>query len=171
MKRPSKSEYAAYYHTYVETVPEGDIIKIMKKQCDQINKSLGKVSKKNSLHRYAPDKWSVREVVGHMIDTERVFAYRTLRFARNDENDLPGFDENEYIRQSNYAEVNLKELVEEFCALRHSNLIMFKNFPEEFTLRTGRANGNRFTVRAMAYIMCGHVNHHLHMLKERYGIK
>ncbi|MFA7227563.1 MAG: DinB family protein [Melioribacteraceae bacterium] len=168
MKRPGKSEYAAYYHTYVEAVPEGEIIKIMKKQCDQIKKLLGTVSKKDSLFRYAPGKWCVREVVGHIIDTERVFAYRTLRFARNDKNDLPGFDENEYIHQSNYCDVGLDELIEEFCTLRYSNIIMFKNFSEEFTLRKGTANGNSFTVRAMAYIMCGHVNHHLKVLKEKY---
>jgi hypothetical protein len=154
----------------VEAVPEGEIIKIMKKQNDQIRKLLGTVTKKNSLFRYSPDKWCVREVVGHMIDTERVFAYRTLRFARNDKNDLPGFDENEYIHQSNYTEVGLNELTEEFCALRESNIIMFRNFPEEFTMRRGTANGNSFTVRAMAYIMCGHVNHHLKVLKERYRI-
>jgi len=168
MKRPNKDEYAAYYHTYVDKVPEGEIIKILKKQTDQIKKMLKDVSKKESLFRYAPDKWSVRELVGHIIDTERVFAYRTLRFARNDKNDLPGFDENEYIRQSNYNDVKLKELVEEFCALRKSNILMFKNFPDDVGLRKGTANGNSFTVRAMAFIMAGHVNHHLSVLKERY---
>lgn len=170
MKRPTIHEYAAFYNTYVEMVPKGDIIKIMKKQCDQIKKLLSDVSPKKSLFRYAPGKWCIREVLGHMIDTERVFAYRALRFARNDKNDLPGFDENEYIRQSNYSEVKLKELIEEFCSMRHSNIIMFKNFPDDFEMRKGTANGNSFTVRAMAYIMTGHVNHHLNVLKEKYII-
>jgi uncharacterized membrane protein YgaE (UPF0421/DUF939 family) len=168
MQRPNKDEYAAYYHTYVEKVPDGDIIKILKKQNDQIKKLLKNISKKRSLFRYAPDKWSVREVLGHMIDTERIFAYRALRFARNDVNDLPGFDENEYARQSNYNDIKLKELIEEFIAIRKSNIIMLKNFSDEVELRKGTANGNSFTVRAMAYIMAGHVNHHLNIIKERY---
>jgi hypothetical protein len=168
MKHPQKDEYPAYYHTYVDTVPDGDIIKILKKQSDQIYKLLQNVSKKISLFRYSPGKWSVREIIGHMIDTERIFAYRALRFARNDQNDLPGFDENEYVRQSIYNDIKLKELVDEFCALRKSNTMMFKNFSDEITQRKGRANGNSFTVRAMAYIMAGHVNHHLGIIKERY---
>ena len=168
MKHPQKDEYAAYYHTYVDKVPNGDIIKILKRQSDQIKKLLKNVSKKRALFRYSSGKWSVREIIGHMIDTERVFAYRALRFARNDQNDLPGFDENEYVRQSNYNDIKLKELVDEFCALRKSNAMMFKNFSDEITLRKGRANSNSFTVRAMAYIMAGHVNHHLGIIKERY---
>lgn len=168
MRRPKKEEYAAYYHTYVDTVPDGDIIKILNKQNDQIKKLLANTSKKKSLFRYTPGKWNVREIIGHMIDTERVFAYRALRFARNDQTDLPGFDENEYIRHSNYTDIKLKELVDEFCALRKSNAIMFKNFSDEITMRSGRANGNSFTVRAMAYITVGHVNHHLGIIKERY---
>lgn len=168
MKHPQKDEYAAYYHTYVDKVPNGDIIKTLKKQSNQIYKLFKNVSKKESFFRYSPGKWSVREIMGHMIDTERVFAYRALRFARNDQNDLPGFDENEYVRQSNYNDIKLSELVEEFCALRRSNTMMFKNFSDEITLRKGRANGNQFTVRALAYIMAGHVNHHLGIIKERY---
>lgn len=168
MKHPHKEEYATYYHTYVDKVPNGDIIKILQKQIDQIKKLLKNVSKKKSLFRYSPDKWSVREILGHIIDTERVFAYRALRFARNDQNDLPGFDENEYVRQSNYNEIKLKELVDEFCALRKSNIIMFKNFSDEVSLRRGSANGNSFTVRAMPYIMAGHVNHHLGIIKDKY---
>jgi hypothetical protein len=103
-----------------------------------------------------------------MVDTERIFAYRALRFARSEQKDLPGFDENEYIRQSNYHEIKLTDLVDEFCALRKSNLLMLKNFSDEVELRKGTANGNSFTVRAMAYIMAGHVNHHLNVIKERY---
>ncbi|PKL82869.1 MAG: hypothetical protein CVV24_07880 [Ignavibacteriae bacterium HGW-Ignavibacteriae-3] len=170
MKRPNRHEYAAYYHSYVDLVPHGDVLKIMKQQRDQFKKILSKVSSKKSLFRYAPGKWCIREVIGHIIDAERVFSYRALRFARNDKSDLPGFDENEYIRQSNYSGIKLKELIEEFCSLRSSNIIMFKNFSEDFGLRTGTANGNSFTVRAMAYIMTGHVNHHLKVLKDKYEL-
>ncbi len=168
MKHPQKDEYAAYYHTYVDKVPDGDIIKILQKQSGQIIKLLKNVSKKKSLFRYSPEKWSVREIIGHIIDTERVLSYRALRFARNDQNDLPGFDENAYVRQSNYNDIKLGDLVEEFCAIRKSNVMMFKNFSDEVSLRKGRANSNPFTVRAMAYIIAGHCNHHLEIIKGRY---
>jgi len=168
MKQPKKEEYAAYYHTYVDKVPEGEIVKILKSQSDRMKRLLKNVSKKKSLYRYAPGKWSVREIIGHLIDSERVMAYRAMRFARNDQTDLPGFDENDYVRHSNYNEIKLKDLVDEFCALRKSTSIMFKNFTDEISLRGGRANGNSFTVRSMAYIMAGHVNHHLGIIKERY---
>jgi len=168
MKPPKKEEYAAYYHTYVDKVPEGEIVKILKGQSDRMKKLLLNVSKKKSLFRYSPEKWNIREIIGHLIDSERVMAYRALRFARNDQTDLPGFDENDYVRHSNYNDIKLNDLVEEFCALRKSSSIMFKNFTDEISLRSGRANGNSFTVRAMAYIMAGHVNHHLEIIKERY---
>ncbi|MEW6701774.1 MAG: DinB family protein [Bacteroidota bacterium] len=168
MQQPNKDEYAAYYQTYVEKVPEGNIIKILKKQTNEVKKLFKNVSKKKSLFRYSPEKWSVREVLGHIIDTERIFAYRALRFARSEQKDLPAFDENEYIRQSNYHVIKLANLVDEFCALRKSNLLMLKNFSDEMWLRKGTANNNSFTVRAMAYIMAGHVNHHLNVLREKY---
>jgi len=168
MKRPNRDEYASYYHTYVETVPDGDIIKTLHKQIAEMGKLFKNVSKKQSLFRYAPEKWSVREVLGHIIDAERIFSYRTLCFARNDMKEFHGFDENEYISKSNYNEIKLSELIDEFSELRNSNVIMFRNFSDEMWLRTGRANNNSFTVRAMAYIMVGHVNHHIGVLKDRY---
>jgi hypothetical protein len=168
MKKPNKDEYALFYHTYVEKVPDGDIIKTLSKQTLQIKNLLKNVSKKKSMHRYSPDKWSILEVTGHIIEIERVFSYRALRFARNDSQPLPGFDENSYIKQSNYNNVKLSDLIKEFCSLREANILMFKNTSEEMSLRQGIANGNKFTVRALAYIMAGHVNHHLKILKQRY---
>jgi hypothetical protein len=168
MKRPNKDEYALYYHTYIEKAPDGDVVKSMNKQISEVKRLFKNVSKKKSEFRYSPDKWSVKEVLGHILEAERVFSYRALRFAHNDNKDLHGFDENEYIRQANYNEIKLADLVEEFCALRASNVLMLKNFSEVMSLRTGTANGNKFSVRALAYIMYGHVNHHLKILKERY---
>jgi hypothetical protein len=168
MKKPNKDEYALFYHTYVEKTPDGDIVKSMNKQITEVKRIFKNVSKKQSEYRYSPDKWSVKEVLGHIIEAERVLSYRMLRFARNDGKDLHGFDENEYIRQANYSEIKLADLVEEFCALRASNVMMLKNFSEAMSLRTGTANGNKFSVRALAYVMYGHVNHHLKILKERY---
>ena len=168
MKRPYKDEYVLYYHTYIEKVPEGDVIKSMDKQIAEVKRLFKNITKKQSVFRYSPEKWSVKEVIGHILEAERVLAYRTLRFARNDNKDLHGFDENEYINQSNYNEIKLADLIEEFCALRTSNVLMFKNFTDEMSLRSGTANGNKFTVRALAYIMTGHVHHHLKILRERY---
>jgi len=168
MKKPYKDEYALYYHTYIEKVPDGDVIKSMKKQIAEVKRLFKNVTKKQSVFRYSPGKWSVKEVLGHILEAERIFAYRALRFARNDKKDLHGFDENEYIHQSNYNETKLAELVEEFCSLRTSNMLMFKNFSDEMCLRFGTINGNKLTVRALAYIMTGHVRHHLKILKERY---
>jgi len=168
MKKPYKDEYALYYHTYIEKVPDGDVVKSMKKQIVEVKRLFKNVTKKQSVFRYSPGKWSVKEVLGHILEAERIFAYRALRFARNDKKDLHGFDENEYIHQSNYNETKLADLVEEFCSLRTSNMLMFKNFSDEMCLRFGTINGNKLTVRALAYIMTGHVRHHLKILKERY---
>ncbi|TSA29335.1 MAG: DinB family protein [Ignavibacteriales bacterium] len=168
MKRPNKDEYALYYHTYIEKVPDGNIVKSMNKQIAEAKRLFKNVTKKQSEFRYSPEKWSVKEVLGHILEAERIFAYRALRFARNDNKDLHGFDENEYIHQSNYSEIKLADLVEEFCALRTSNMLMFKNFTDDMSLRTGTSNGNKLSVRALAYIMTGHAHHHLKILKERY---
>jgi len=168
MKRPNKDEYALYYHTYIEKVPDGDITKTLSKQITQVKNLFKNVSKKKSFYRYSPEKWSILEVLGHIIEAERVFSYRVLRFARNDNQALHGFDENNFIRQANYNAIKLTDLVKEFCALREANVLMLKNISDEMSLRQGMANGNKFTVRALAYIMAGHVNHHLKILKERY---
>ncbi len=167
MKKPYKDEYALYYHTYIEKVPDGDVVKSMKKQIVEVKRLFKNVTKKQSVFRYSPGKWSVKEVLGHILEAERIFAYRALRFARNDKKDLHGFDENEYIHQSNYNETKLADLVEEFCSLRTSNMLMFKNFSDEMCLRFGTINGNKLTVRALAYIMTWHVRNHLKTLKER----
>ena len=168
MKRPNKDEYALYYHTYIEKVPDGDVVKSMKNQIAEVKRLFKNVTKKQSEFRYSSGKWSVKEVLGHILEAERIFAYRALRFARNDNKDLHGFNENDYIHQANYNELKLADLVDEFCALRTANILMFKNFTDGMSLRVGTANGNKFSVRALAYTMTGHVNHHLKILKERY---
>ncbi len=169
MERPSKEEYAEYYHRYIELVPTKKILELFNDQIDEMRSLLEIFSEEKSLYRYSPEKWSVKEVVGHINEAERIFSYRALRFARNDKKDLPGYDHDEYIRQSNYDNIKLADLADEFCALRKSNILLFKNFSEEMQLRKGTANNNTITVRALAYVMAGHVNHHLNVLKEKYA--
>ncbi len=168
MKRPSQEEYKPYYGKYIDLVPEGDIIKILKKQIKDVEKLCKEISPKKSLFRYMPEKWSIREVIGHIIDTERVMAYRALSIARKGQNNLPGFDQDEYIRSSNFNDIKLKDIVDEFCAVRTSNIFMLSSLSEEATEREGIANNNPVTVRALAYIMAGHVTHHLNVIKEKY---
>jgi hypothetical protein len=168
MKRPNRKEYKPYYERYIGLVPEGDIIKILKKQIKDFEKLCKGISPKKALYRYAPEKWTVKEVIGHIIDTERVMAYRALSFARNGQNNLPGFDQDEYIRSSNFNNVKMNDLIDEFCAVRKSNIFMLNALTEVETKRSGLANNNQVSVRALAYIMAGHALHHINVIKEKY---
>lgn len=168
MKRPGQEEYKPYYERYIGLVPEGDIIKILKKQIKEFENLCKSISPKKSLYSYAPGKWTVREVIGHIIDTERVMAYRALSFARNGHNDLPGFDQDEFARSSNYNDIRFKDIIEEFNAVRTASIYFFEGLSEEAAERSGVANNNPVTVRALAYIMAGHVIHHIKVIKEKY---
>lgn len=168
MQRPNQDEYAPYYHQYIKDVSQIDIIEYLAQQLDEAVKLFSGISESKSSFRYAEDKWSIKEVLGHIMDAERIFAYRALCISRNDKNNLPGFDENDFIRNSNYSALLTKDILEEFAALRQSNLKMFKNFSEEMWTRKGMANKNQVTVRAIAYILAGHALHHLNVLRERY---
>jgi hypothetical protein len=168
--KPPSSEYAAHYSRYVDLVRDGDVLGTL---ADQIGGTLGqlrKVSEADSLKRYAPGKWSVREAVGHMIDTERVFAYRALRFARNDRTNLPGFEQDDYVAAANFDRRPWANLLEEFAAVRASTLLMFRGLGEEAWTREGVANGNPMSVRAAAYVIAGHELHHMKVLREMYGV-
>jgi hypothetical protein len=168
--RPAPSEHVAYYSKYINLVPDGDLLSLLDKQSRQTTKLLGGISPKKSQFRYAPDKWSIREVVGHISDTERVFAYRALTFARADATPLPSFDENAWARTSNAGDRSLGDLVKEFEAVRASTLALFRGFADEQFAKSGTANNNPITVRAIAYIVAGHERHHVNLLKERYGV-
>lgn len=160
-------EYAPYYETYVRLVPEGEILGALEAQLDDMLFLLNSVAEEDSLFRHAPYTWSTREVVGHMSDSERVFGYRALRFARGDATPLPGFDEGAYARVADFDRVSLASLAEEFEAARRSNLQMFRNLGQEAWGRGGEANGSRVTVRALAYILVGHARHHTAILRKR----
>lgn len=168
MNRPEKNEYGEFYANYVALVEETDIIAALKNQPQDLQNLLAEVSEEKENFRYASGKWSVREVAGHLIDGERVFSYRALRISRGDQTPLAGFEENFYVAGSNFSEIKLAEALEEFSLLRRSNVLLFKNLTDEMWHRSGTASDALVSVRALAFIMVGHVRHHANVLRERY---
>lgn len=167
-RRPGKDEYLSFYQSYIQTVPEGDLIEIMRDNLETTLKLLWSVSEEKSTFRYADGKWTIRELLGHMIDAERVFSYRALRFSRNDQTDLQGFDENVFIANSNYNNRTFSSIINEFEHLRKANIILFSGLTEEMWEFIGTANKGVVSVRALGCIIIGHENHHIRILKERY---
>lgn len=168
MTRPDSTEYAPYFEKYISLVPEGDIVATLGKQIEGTLGLLRSLSEAQGDLRYAPGKWSVKEVIGHLVDTERIFAYRALRFARNDATPLPGFDENSYVDNASFGARSLADLADEFELVRKSNLYLFKNLDGESSARHGLSNNNEISVRALAYITAGHELHHAGILRSRY---
>lgn len=170
MKRPEKTEYAEFYAGYVSLVEETDVVSALQTQLTEIEILFAEMAAEKADFRYAPGKWSVRELLGHMIDGERIFSYRALRISRNDQTPLPGFEENSYVENSNFNERSIADLLEEFLYLRQANIIFFKNLDENAWSRIGTASNAQISVRALAFIMVGHVRHHVNILRERYSI-
>jgi len=168
--RPQAGEFAPYYQKYVDRVPAGDVLALLARQGDDTAALLGMVKESDAGRRYAPDKWSIREVVGHVADAERVFAYRALRFARGDEGALLSFDEKAFVAGGGFERRTLADLVTELRAVRQATLALLRGLDDAAFARTGTASGNRVTVRALAYIIAGHEAHHVAILKERYGV-
>ncbi|MFO0891630.1 MAG: DinB family protein [Isosphaeraceae bacterium] len=166
-ERPDGSEYAPFYAGYVKLVPEGDILATLEAQLGEMLVLLSSVSESESLVRHAPYTWSVREVVGHMTDAERVFGYRALRFSRSDATPLASFDENAYTQAGCFDRVPLADLVREFEVTRRSNLLLFRHLSPESWSRGGKASDNFVTVRALAHIIVGHARHHTEILRKR----
>jgi hypothetical protein len=169
MSRPEPNEHAEYYLRYISLVPDGDIVKTLASQLNATLTLLRGVTEKEGNTRHAPYTWSVKEVVGHLADAERVFGYRALRFARNDNTPLPGFEENDYVRNAHFDACALKGLVDEFEFVRRSSLAFFGNLGEEAWSRGGSANNSPVSVRAIAFIMAGHELHHTAILRKRLG--
>ena len=169
--RPNENEYASSFAGYVALVPEQEILSVLAHQTDALRKVVAGIPVEKELFRYAPGKWSVREVFGHMGDAERVFGYRAFSIARGEQAPLPGFDENAYVSCAEFDRHTLALLAGELFALRESNLMLFRSLDEWAWLRTGIANRNPISVRALAYISAGHIRHHLKILKERYGLE
>lgn len=170
LPRPASTEYAEYYHKYVSVVPDGDVIELLQQHGAETVTLLRGVSEEKSAFAYAPGKWTIREVMGHVMDAERVFTYRALHFARGDKTPLPSFEENAWAKVSGAASRRLEDLTDEYIAVRACTLALFRGFTRADFERTGIASDNRFTVSALAYITAGHERHHVRILRERYGI-
>ncbi|MBX3009383.1 MAG: DinB family protein [Melioribacteraceae bacterium] len=169
MKKPAQDEYSSFYSGYINSLPETDILKLIADQKTELIAISNNINEEKSKYRYAANKWSIRELIGHLIDCERIFSYRILRFSRGDlQNELPGFDENVYIAKSKYHETEFGKLVEELILLRSATVIQLQSLTEEEVNFWGVANKNKITVRALIYIIAGHTNHHISILKERY---
>jgi hypothetical protein len=168
--RPHPSEYDAYVEEYVSEVPEAEILPVLAAQPEEVRRALAAVGEERAGFRYAAGKWSIREVVGHLADAERLFAYRALCFARGDGQSLPGFDENGYVAEARFDRLPFGELIDEFGTLRQGTLHLLRHLPAEAWPRGGTANGRAITVRALAYVMAGHVRHHLKVLRDRYRV-
>lgn len=170
--RPDPSEYSSGTAGYVANVPENEdaVLGAMEKQRDETRKLLESVSEERAAYRYAPEKWSIRQIVGHIADCERVFAYRALAIARGEKQSLPGFDENVYMQNSNFDEKPLHDLIESYVIVRNASLNLFRQMSDAQWRRTGMANGKPTSTRALAYIALGHERHHVKILRERYGI-
>ena len=166
--RPQDTEVAPYYFTYINQVTGDDPIAAIENQLAESQALFARISEEKSQHRYAPDKWSIRQVLNHVTDTERAFAFRALWFARGFDSPLPSYDQNVAATGADADRISWAAHVEEFRRVRLSTISLFKNMPSHAWTRSGIASGNPFTVRALAYIIPGHVAHHITLLRERY---
>ena len=169
ISRPGSDEYAPHYGPYVALVPSEDLLTVLTDQAQATQRLLAGVSEERALYRYAPGKWSVKEVVGHVSDAERIFAYRALRFARGDRTPLPGFDEEAYAPAGRFDARPLGDLAAELDSVRKATVALFSGLDAEALVRRGPANNNEVSVRALAYVIAGHERHHMAILRERYG--
>jgi hypothetical protein len=165
---PEPTEYQPYYARYISLVPAADLAQTLDAQLAESLPMLRAIGEQKSLHRYAAGKWSIKEVLGHLIDAERIFTYRAPRFARNDQTPLPGFDQDPYVSAANFDARRWDDLVAEFEHVRRSSILFFGALTPEEMVRCGTASQNAITVRALGYIVAGHELHHMAILRDRY---
>jgi hypothetical protein len=168
--RPEPGEYAPYYDRYVSLVAGTDILGTLDAQRRKTLLLLSGRDDKDGEYRYAPGKWSAKEVLGHVCDTERIFAYRALRIARGDHTPIEGFEQDDYIKNGPFGRAPIEEIVEDYIAVRRASITLFRNLDEAAWGRRGVANNNEVSVRALAYIIAGHELHHLRILEEKYFV-
>ena len=168
MQRPDKTEYNEFYETYVSLVPEAEINSVFQKQLNQVNEIFQTISEEKSNFAYAEGKWTVKELVGHLIDGERMFGYRALRISRGDKTPIEGFEQNIYTENAPFNKYKFADLCREFELVRLSNISLFNHLKDNDWEKMGTASGNPVSVRAIIYIMTGHVRHHVNILRERY---
>jgi uncharacterized damage-inducible protein DinB len=167
--RPETSEYAEFYKNYIAGVPDGDVLAFLANQPGSYRQLLRGMSEEAAAAEPAPGKWSVKQVLGHICDAERVMSYRALRFSRGDETELQGFEQDDYVREANSNARSLGDLLDEFESVRKATVSLFRSLPPGSEMRRGKANKNPVTVRALAYIAAGHANHHYELLKKQRG--
>lgn len=168
MYQPFTNEYAPFYEGYIKLVSGQNIIRKLKNQLNEIDDFLAEIPVEKHEYAYEEGKWTVKQVIAHLIDTERIMAYRAMRFSRNDFTALPGFDQDSYVTNTNLEKISYNDLVDELLIMRQANLYFFKSLTEEDYKKKGIANENQVSVGALLFIMAGHVEHHFNILKERY---
>jgi hypothetical protein len=168
MAKPDASEYARYFGGYIDAAPDGDILDILSAQRKSFGDFLLAITEERAGYRYDEGKWSVKEVVGHIVDTERIFGARALAIARGERAPLPSYDQDEYVERANFDSRELAGLAREFDGLRRSHVELFGSFEDDAWASRGVAGGNELTVRAIAWILAGHLNHHESVLRARY---
>jgi hypothetical protein len=166
--KPEPGEYAPYHERYISLVPGDDATSVLDTQRARTMQLFAGRGERDGNFRYAPDKWTVKEVLGHVNDTERIFTYRALRIARADQTPLAGFEQDDYVKRAGFEGRTLASLVDEFAAVRAASLALFRSFGPDAWLRRGNASKNDITVRALAFITAGHELHHVKILEERY---
>jgi DinB superfamily len=171
MERPTEAEFAPFYAPYVALVPEADILAVLEQQAEEIRRLAASVPKERETFRYAEGKWSIREVLGHLVDGERIFGYRAFCISRGETAPLPSFDENRYVAAAGSDATPLAELADELALVRRSNLVVLRRLELPEWARVGTASGKPVSVRALAWVMAGHPRHHLEVLRERYGLR
>lgn len=166
--RPSENDYAPFYAGYLKNIEGDDILTILRDQLDTTTEFFKSISEEKGDYSYSEGKWTIKEILGHITDTERVFAYRAMCIARGERKSLPGFEQDDYVREGNFNKRTLTDLIEEYAQLRKANLVLFNSFSEEALNIRGLANNYEITVRAILFIIAGHGLHHINVLKEKY---
>jgi hypothetical protein len=168
LNRPSNEEYNDYYGRYVDMVPEGHVEEFLARQLEETRRFLTSIAEDRGDYRYGPDKWTVKEVIGHIADTERVMSYRLLRIARGDQTPLPGFNQDDFVQAASVQSCTLSACIEDYAAVRRATLTLMNGLSEEAWTRTGSASNSGVSARALAYIIAGHELHHLKVLRDKY---
>ena len=168
MTRPYLSDFPNFYQGYVNTIESDNILQTLQSQQDKTVSFFENLTEEQGNFAYADGKWTIKEVLGHLVDTERVFVFRALSFARGEEQSLPGFDENTYVPAGRFSDRKLESLIEEYRSVRQSTITFFQNLRDEDWSKTGIANNGNFTVNSIAFIIAGHNEHHINILSERY---
>ncbi|RNB87419.1 DinB family protein [Brevibacillus fluminis] len=167
-QRPAAEDHSAYYGQYIGLVPDGEISEILVDQHEEMTRFLSELTEEQASHRYEEGKWSIKEVIGHIADTERVMCYRLLRIARGDQTALPGFDQDLFMEGISFDAYSVADLLEDYSAVRRATLTLLRGLPAEAWDRKGVVSDNNTTANALAYVIAGHELHHMNIIKERY---